>query len=133
MEMGGSKMRTETEVYRYEETLVHYREKARQTVATAQQGSDEYTVAIRQFLRLDGAIHVLRWIRRSEDMGSLPPIIEQNQNQIDQLAATETFLGRHHYLRSLPPHSSKKGYCSNRTSARVIDTTGKRQRQHMWC
>jgi hypothetical protein len=68
-------MRTETEIIRYQIILGGYREKARTTIASAQQGSDERGKAIKLFLRCDGAIQILNWVLELQaDTGfNLPP------------------------------------------------------------
>jgi hypothetical protein len=76
----GIAMRTETEIYRYRETLAHHREKAKQTIASAETESDERGEAIKLFLRCDGAIQILNWVLELHDEGfNLPPIIEQRE------------------------------------------------------
>jgi hypothetical protein len=71
-------MRTEAEIYRYRETIAHHREKARQTIASAEAGSDERGEAIKLFFRCDGAVQILGWVLGMEagtDF-NLPPNIE---------------------------------------------------------
>jgi hypothetical protein len=76
---GGNQMHTESDVYRYRETLTHHREKAKQTIASAETGSDERGEAVKLFFRCDGAIQILSWVLELEaDTGfNLPPNIEQ--------------------------------------------------------
>jgi hypothetical protein len=74
-------MRTETDIHRYRETLAHYREKAKQTIASAEAGSNERGEAVKLFFRCDGAVQILGWVLRLENDTSfnLPPIIEQRE------------------------------------------------------
>ena len=74
-------MRTESDIYRYREILTHYREKAKQTIASAEVGSDERGEAIKLFFRCDGAVQALGWALELEaDTGfNLPPNIEQRE------------------------------------------------------
>ena len=55
-------MRTDSEIRRYQKILVGYRDGAKATIASAQSGSDEYSEAIKVFLRCDGAIEILNWV-----------------------------------------------------------------------
>jgi hypothetical protein len=73
-------MRTEPEIYRYQKILAQYRDKAKATIASAQPNSDEYTEAIKVFLRCDGAIEALNWVM---DLGasdfSISPTLAQRK------------------------------------------------------
>jgi hypothetical protein len=55
-------MRADSEIIRYQKTLAQYRDKAKATIASAQPNSEEYTEAIKVFLRCDGAIEALNWV-----------------------------------------------------------------------
>jgi hypothetical protein len=55
-------MRSEPEILRYQKALAVYRDKAKATIASAQPNSEEYTEAIKVFLRCDGAIEALNWV-----------------------------------------------------------------------
>jgi hypothetical protein len=73
-------MRTEIEIFRYQETLAHHRERAKQTIASTQPGSEEYAEAIKLFLRCDGAIQILNWVLELHDESfNLPPTIAQRE------------------------------------------------------
>jgi hypothetical protein len=76
-------MRTETEIRRYQKTLVSYRDGAKATIASAQSGSTEYTEAIKVFLRCDGAIEILNWVM---ELGagdfSISPTMAQRKKQL---------------------------------------------------
>ena len=74
-------MRTETDIYRYRETLVHHREKAKQTIANTEAGTKERREAAKLLFQCDGAIQALGWVLELEpDTGfNLPPIIEQRE------------------------------------------------------
>jgi len=73
-------MRTEAEIYRYQQTLAYYREMAKETIASAEAGSDERGKAVKLFYRCDGAIQILNWILEVEDAGfSLPPIFAERE------------------------------------------------------
>jgi len=76
-------MRTETEIRRYQKTLVSYRDSAKTTIASAQSGSTEYTEAIKVFLRCDGAVEILNWVM---ELGagdfSISPTMAQRQKQL---------------------------------------------------
>jgi hypothetical protein len=73
-------MRIETELHRYRETLVHYREKAKQTIAGTEAGTEERREAAKLFFQCDGAIQALGWALELEDTDfNLPPIIEQRE------------------------------------------------------
>jgi hypothetical protein len=74
-------MRTETEIYRYRETLVHHREKAKQMIASAEVDSDERGEAVKLFLGCDGAIQALGWVLElnTDTDFNLPPNIEQRE------------------------------------------------------
>jgi hypothetical protein len=72
-------MRTETEIRRYQKTLAGYRDAAKAQIASAPSGSNDYTEAIKVFLRCDGAIEILNWVMDLEagpDF-SLPTTIAQ--------------------------------------------------------
>jgi hypothetical protein len=76
-------MRTETEIRRYQKTLVNYRDGAKTTIANAQSGSTEYTEAIKVFLRCDGAIEILNWVMELEAGDfSISPIMAQKQKRL---------------------------------------------------
>jgi hypothetical protein len=55
-------MRSDTEIIRFQKNLVQFRDKAKATIASAQPNSEEYTEAIKVFLRCDGAIEALNWV-----------------------------------------------------------------------
>jgi hypothetical protein len=55
-------MRSDHEISRYQKTLALYRENAKATIASAQPNSEEYTEAIKVFLRCDGAIEAMNWV-----------------------------------------------------------------------
>ncbi|HET9223023.1 MAG TPA: hypothetical protein VFO07_10990 [Roseiflexaceae bacterium] len=76
-------MRTETEIRRYQKTLVSYRDSAKTTIASAQSGSAEYTEAIKVFLRCDGAIEILNWVMElaASDF-SISPAMAQSQKRL---------------------------------------------------
>lgn len=69
-------MRSESEVYLYQETLEHYRDKAKATVKNSTPDTPEHIEAFKLFYRCDGAIQILNWIMGLEaDTGfNLPPI-----------------------------------------------------------
>jgi hypothetical protein len=73
-------MRTETDLHRYRETLVHHREKAKQTIASTEAGTEERREAAKLLFLCDGAIQGLGWALELEDTGfNLPSIIEQRE------------------------------------------------------
>jgi len=53
---------------------------AKETIASAEAGSDERGKAVKLFYRCDGAIQILNWILEVEDAGfSLPPIFAERE------------------------------------------------------
>jgi hypothetical protein len=54
-------MRTYNEIIRYQKLLATYRDTAKATIASAQPNTEEFTEAIKVFLRCDGAIEALNW------------------------------------------------------------------------
>jgi hypothetical protein len=76
-------MRTETEIRRYQKTLVSYRDGAKTTIASAPPNSTEYTEAIKVFLRCDGAVEILNWVMDLETGDfSTSPAMAQKQKQL---------------------------------------------------
>jgi hypothetical protein len=73
-------MRTDGEISRYQKMLGQYRDKAKATIASVQPNSEEYTEAIKVFLRCDGAIEALNWVM---DLGagdfSISPTLAQRE------------------------------------------------------
>ena len=78
-------MRTETEIRRYQKTLVGYRDGAKATIARAQSGSIEYTEAIKVFLRCDGAIEILNWVMElgAGDFSISPTMAQRHKRLAD--------------------------------------------------
>lgn len=75
-------MRPEDDVYLYQDTLVHYRDKAKATVEAGQPGSEEHTEAVKMFYRCDGAIQILNWVLENEanTVFNLPPIAQRSSS-----------------------------------------------------
>jgi hypothetical protein len=55
-------MRSDTEIARYQKSLIQYRDQAKATIAVAQPNSPEFTEAIKVFLRCDGAVEAMNWV-----------------------------------------------------------------------
>ena len=74
-------MRTETDIRRYQKTLVNFRKMAKATIANAPTGSTEFTEAIKVFLRCDAAIQITNWILEVDDTMDFgpPPTITQRE------------------------------------------------------
>jgi hypothetical protein len=71
-------MRTDSELSRYQKTLVQYRADAKVTIASTEPGSDERGDAIRLLYRCDGAIAVLDWVlEKAVDVDISPTLIQR--------------------------------------------------------